>query len=263
MKAVIADLPSELDLVEIHTFSDWHIGDTLCNHTLIAEQIARVKDTPNAFAVCNGDLMNNATKGSVSDCYAITMPPQEQLDTLRSLLEPVRDKILLVNTGNHESRTYRQDGIDLSACIAASLGLEDKYCREGGVLFIRFGNVPSKGGRAGQNTKASFSAYITHGSGGGRKEGGKINRLADLASIVDTDIYIHSHTHTPAVMKQSFYRLNQQKETVTCVEKLFVNSSAMLSYGGYGQVASFKPSSNACPVIYLAASKAKKMWATL
>ena len=263
MRTVVADLSAEFESIELHTLSDWHIGDTLCNHALIAEQIARVKDTPNAFAICNGDLMNNATKGSVSDCYAITMSPQEQLDKLRSLLEPIREKILLVNTGNHESRTYRQDGIDLSACMAASLGLEDKYCREGGVLFIRFGNVPHKGGREGQNVKVAYSAYITHGSGGGRKEGGKINRLADLASIVDTDIYIHSHTHTPAVMKQSFYRLNQQKACVTEVEKLFVNSSAMLSYGGYGQVASFKPSSNACPVIYLTATRAKKMWATL
>ena len=147
--------------------------------------------------------------------------------------------------------------------MAASLGLEDKYCREGGVLFIRFGNVPHKGGREGQNVKVAYSAYTTHGAGGGRKEGGKINRLADLASIVDTDIYIHSHTHTPAVMKQSFYRLNQQKACVTEVEKLFVNSSAMLSYGGYGQVASFKPSSNACPVIYLTATRTKRMWATL
>lgn len=262
MKTVISTLPIEIEILELHIFSDWHIGDKACDHRKIAEQIAAVKDNPSAYCILNGDLMNNATKTSVSDCYAASIPPQEQLTKLTELLEPIKDKILLINTGNHESRTYRNDGIDLSACLAINLGLEDKYTREGGVLFVRFGNA-KLGGRQG-NSRITYSLYATHGSGGGRREGGKINRLADLASIVDTDIYVHSHTHTPAVLKQSFYRLNQQKMSVACVDKLFVNSSAMLNYGGYGEIASFKPSCKDNPVIYLLGnSKCRKMWATL
>jgi hypothetical protein len=93
---------------------------------------------------------------------------------------------------------------------------------------------------------------VLHGSGsGGRKEGGKVNRLADMASIIDTDIYIHSHTHLPLVMKQGFHRIDTRNSTVACVDKLFVNTSANINYGGYGEAGEFKPSSKETPVIYL------------
>lgn len=39
-------------------------------------------------------------------------------------------------------------------------------------------------------------------------------RLADMASIIDCDIYIHSHTHLPMVMKQGFHRIDLQNSTV-------------------------------------------------
>lgn len=261
MKTVVATLSENIEVLELHTFSDWHIGDNLCDHKAIGEQIASVRDNPNAYAILNGDLMNNATKTSVSDCYAASIPPQQQLEMLTDLLMPIKDKILLINTGNHEARTYRNDGIDLSACLAVRLGAEEKYTREGGLLFVRFGS-DWVGGRQGKS-RICYTVYATHGSGGGRKEGGKINRLADLASIVDADIYIHSHTHSPAILKQSFYRTNSQKMTVTVVPKLFVNSSALLDYGGYGESASFKPSNKDNPTIFLQGARSKKMWAKL
>ena len=96
-----------------------------------------------------------------------------------------------------------------------------------------------------------YSFHVTHGSGGGRKEGAKAIRLADMASIVDCDIYIHSHTHLPMIMKQGFYRTDISNGVVKKVDKLFVNTSAQLDYGGYGEASEFKPSSKHCPVIYL------------
>jgi hypothetical protein len=93
--------------------------------------------------------------------------------------------------------------------------------------------------------------YANHGSGGGRKEGAKIIRLADMASIVDADIYIHSHTHLGMIMKESFFRVNPMNSSVKQVDKLFVNTASCLTYGGYGEGYEFKPSSKATPIIYL------------
>lgn len=262
MKSVVAELPAEQEKIEIHIFSDWHIGDPYCNLPFIRGEIAKVKDTPNAYAICNGDLLNNATKTSPSDVYTATRSPQEQMNEICELLDPIKEKILLMNTGNHEARTLRNDGIDVSSCVALRLGLDEKYCREGGVLFVRFGQG-NGGGRQGHGTKDQFTLYVTHGAGGGRKEGGKINRLADLASIVDTDVYIHSHTHTPAILRGSYFRLNNQKASVSQVEKLYVNSSSALNYGGYAEANSFKPSSNGAPVIHLSSGRYKRMWAVL
>ncbi len=247
MKTIKISLPRELNSIEIHTFSDWHIGDKHCDFDAIKQQIAYVKDNKNVYAICNGDLMNNATKASVSDCYAESIPPMEQLQNLCDLLEPIKDKILILTQGNHEARTYRADGIDLTALLSRQLGIYDRYAREGGVLFLRVGHSNNHA----KDRQICYTLYCTHGSGGGRKEGSKAIRLADMASIIDTDIYIHSHTHLPMVMKQNFYRIDTCNSAVAEITKLFVNTSAQLKYGGYGQTYEFKPSNTTSPVIYL------------
>lgn len=249
MKAIKADLSNDIGILELHVFSDWHIGDKHCKLKEITDQIDAVKENPNAFVICNGDLMNNATKTSVSDSYSEEIPPMQQIEQLVGLLEPVKDRILMMTQGNHEARTYRNDGIDLTSLVAVQLGCADCYCREGGLLFLRFGTPSEKHGR--KNGKMMYSIYSTHGSGGGRKEGAKAIRLADMASIVDADIYIHSHTHLPMIMKQAFFRTSLSTNSVAKVDKLFVNTAATLDYGGYGQTYEFKPSSVANPVIYL------------
>ena len=246
MKTVNISL-GNLAEVKLHAFSDWHIGDKACKIADIRAMIAEVTNSANDYVILNGDLMNNATKASVSDCYAEELTPMEQLATLRDLLEPIKDKILMATCGNHEARTYKADGIDLMALLMRELGIEERYCREGGVLFLHLG----AGCDRHKNRPYTYSLYVTHGSGGGRKEGAKAVRLADMASIVDVDIYIHSHTHLPMIMKQSFFRTNLQGASVAQVDKLFVNTSSLLDYGGYGQTYEFKPNSTANPVIYL------------
>ena len=247
MKSVKVTLGEELQSIELHTFSDWHIGDKHCKVDEIKRHIEYVEKTPNAYVICNGDLMNNATIASVSDSYAEKLAPMEQLSELCELLYPIKDKILMLTQGNHESRTWRTDGIDLTAVVAQQLGIFDRYVREGGVLFLRFG----KDEKRNHGRRMRYSIYASHGSGGGKKEGGKLNALAEMAGIVDCDIYIMGHTHLPLVMKENFFRVDVCNDSVSEVEKLFVNSSAQLSYGGYGQTFGFKPSNTTTPIIYL------------
>ena len=252
MKNIKIDLPKELKGVELHTFSDWHIGDAQCDMAHIREAISRVQNTNCAYCILNGDLCNTALKTSVSDIYSETMPIMEQINTLCELLTPIKDKILAITTGNHEGRAYKTDGVDIMRIVARQLGVEDRYASEGLTLFLRFGEV-KKYHTKGQ--KQAYAIYITHGTGGGRKVGSKANRLEDLAGIVDADVFIHSHTHLPLIFKQSFYRIHWAKSSTALVERLFVNASASLNYGGYGQTAGFKPSSKSNPVVYLNGTK--------
>ena len=85
-----------------------------------------------------------------------------------------------------------------------------------------------------------YTIYLTHGSGGGRKEGGKIQRLVDYANIVDADIYICGHTHLPASVKTGFARPSAANNSITYCSKLFVNAAAKLQYGGYGDISGYK-----------------------
>lgn len=265
MNVVKCDLPRDIKTLEIHTFADLHIGDAFCDMQLIKKNIKEVQDNPDAYIVLNGDILNNATKTSVSDSYAEEIPPMEQIQTAVDLFEPIKDKILCINSGNHENRTYKKEGIDLMAIVAKQLGIYEKYSKESSFLFIRFGEASNKRKESkgtGKIRKMCYTLYCNHGSGGGRKEGAKAIRLADMASIVDADIYLHSHTHLPMIMKQSFFRVDIQNSYIANVNKLFVNTSAMLKYGGYGEQYEFKPSSTDSPTIYLNGTK-KQMYARL
>ena len=258
MKVIKIDLPRELDAMELHTFADEHIGDEQCDIKRVMQRIEYVKNTPNAYCIMNGDIMDNATKTSIGDTYTQALNPMGQLERAIELFEPIKHKILCITHGNHENRTYKSEGINLSRLIAIQLGLEDRYTPSSAVLFIRLGEN-SRGSKesngSGKLRQICYTLYVLHGSGGGRKEGGKANRLADMASIIDTDIYIHSHTHLPMIMKQAYHRIDLRNSSVELVNKLFVNTAANLNYGGYGEAQEFKPSSKDTPVIYLNGTK--------
>lgn len=257
MKPIKCDLPFA-EVIEIHPMADLHIGDSQCDYKLILEKIEYIKNTPNAFCILDGDLMDTAIASSIGDTYAANLQPMEQLKHCVKIFEPIKDKILAVLPGNHENRVYKSDGLDITELMCSQLGIYDRYSPTTVLLFIRFG----KDSKRNHGRKRLYTAYVTHGSGGGRKEGGKVNRLADLASIVDADIYIHGHTHLPLVFKESFFRVSASNSSVALTDKLFVNTAAFLNYGGYGDKAGFKPASKTSPVIYLHGLKDEK-WAKL
>lgn len=251
MKIIKIDLPRELPSVEVHTFADEHLGDEHSDLKRLLARIEYVKNTPNAYCILNGDIIDNATKTSIGDTYAQVFNPMEQMEKATEIFSPIKDKILCITHGNHENRTYKNEGINLSRLMATQLGLADRYTPTSATLFIRFGD----GGASTHHRRVCYTIYVLHGGGGGRKEGGKVNRLAEMASIIDTDIYIHSHTHLPMVMKQAFHRIDTSNSAVALIDKLFVNTAANLKYGGYGEAGAFKPSSKDTPVIYLSGTK--------
>lgn len=258
MKVIKVDLPREHSSIEIHTFADEHIGDEHSDIKRVMDRIEYIKNTPNAYCIMNGDIMDNATKTSIGDTYTQVFNPMEQLAKAVELFSPIKDKILCITHGNHENRTYKKEGINLSRLIATQLGLADRYTPTSAVLFLRVGEN-ARGWRetngSGNLRQICYTFYVLHGSGGGRKEGAKAIRLADMASIIDCDIYIHSHTHLPMIMKQAYHRVDARNNGVTLVDKLFVNTAANLNYGGYGEAQAFKPTSKDTPVIYLSGTQ--------
>lgn len=254
MKAIRCDLPYA-EVIEIHPMADLHIGDPQSDFKSILERIEHIKKTPNAYCILDGDLMDTAIASSIGDTYSANLQPMEQLKQCVKIFDPIKDKILGVLPGNHEGRVYKTDGLDITELMCSQLGIPEKYSPTTALLFIRFGNTS-------RNRPQLYTAYVTHGSGGGRREGGKVNRLADLAAIVDADIYIHAHTHLPLVFKESFFRVSGGNSSVALVDKLFVNTAASLNYGGYGDKQGYKPASKSSPVIYLDGLK-RNMWAKL
>lgn len=258
MKTIKVELSQKLKQIELHTFADEHVGDAQCDMERLKERIKYVTETPNAYCILNGDILDNASRTSIGDIETRELNIMAQIEQGVTLFTPIKDKILCITNGNHENRAYRKEGIDISRLVAAQLGLLDCYSPTSALLFLRFGKMSSHE----NNRRALYTLYCNHGSGGGRKEGAKAIRLADMSSIVDADIYLHSHTHLPMIMKQGFFRTDLTHSTVQHVTKLFVNTASNLNYGGYGEAQEFKPNSKDTPVIYLNGYK-KEMYAKL
>lgn len=248
MDVIKVNLPQDIDTAEIHVLSDLHIGDKHCDIKLIKRRIDEIASKDNAYCILNGDIVNNATKTSIGDIYCEEFAPIEQVQRAADIIRPIKDKIIAITSGNHERRTYRKEGIDLSWLIAKDLGKYDCYTPGAAMIFCRLGS--NQDGHH-HSRPILYTMYCLHGSGGGRKEGAKAIRLADMASIVDADIYIHSHTHLPMVFKESFYRVDNSNSNIAPATKLFVNTSASLNYGGYAQEYEYKPNSTDSPIIYL------------
>lgn len=115
-------LGEDVEKIEILPLSDLHIGDPAFNEPALKNYLKYVQLEPNRYILLNGDILNNATKASVSDIYAETMPPRRQIEHAAELLAPVADRILGIVSGNHERRTDKESGISPVEILAEKLG---------------------------------------------------------------------------------------------------------------------------------------------
>ena len=247
MKSIRADLSTDISEIELLILADYHYADPNSDHNAIRRDIDYVNSHENAYCVLAGDLMDCALKSSLGDVYS-NLSPMDELKAITDLLEPIAHKVIGIVGGNHEARHYRTNGVDMTRLMARQLGIEDKYSPDTAVIFLRFGGNADHRyhGRA-----ILYTIYLTHGSGGGRKEGSKIQRLADYANIIDCDCYVCGHTHLPAALKTNFARTSPANSSITYSTHLFVNAAAKLNYGGYGDIGGYKPSNTDTPRIIL------------
>lgn len=237
MKIIKRDLDKRIKELKILALSDWHVGDPLCNIEKIKAVLDQVSKEKNTYIILNGDLANNATKTSVSDVYGEVMTPMQEIMTITELLRPVKDKILVIAQGNHEARTYKQDGIDIMRIVARELGIEDRYTTEWWYLYLRFGLEDKR-----KDRQMMYTITGTHGYGGGRRMGGKINNLVEMSDKVIADLYIMGHTHTPIATRNSVFVPDPQHRTIIKKDKYYLMTNSFLEYGGYGEAFGYTPS---------------------
>lgn len=235
MKVIKRDLGEEFKQIKVLALSDFHIGDSLCNLKLIRSVLDEVKNSDNTFIILNGDLMNNSIKNSVSTIYDEVYSPKEAFIKLCDLLEPIKDRILVIHPGNHEWRSYKEDGIDIIYLVAKQLGIEDRFSDGWWYLYLTLG-MGNKG------RPIMYEITGIHGYGGGRKNGGKINNLVEMSDKVIADVYVMGHTHTPIMTRNTIFVPDPQHKTLVKRDKYYLMTNSFLEYGGYGESLGYTPS---------------------
>ena len=246
MKIIVRNLVKEDEKykyfknLKICVMSDIHLGSPNLNKKLLKETIEYIKNNDDVFTILNGDLIDMTLKTSIGDVYQNTMSPMEQVESLIELIQPIKDKILVVACGNHERRTIKETNIDVLKLVCNQLGIADRYTDGAYYLYLYFGEKEQ-----GRKAPMVYTVSGNHGYGGGRNIGGKANRLVDMSNVAVADLYIMSHTHTPVSTKKSIYIPDYSNKSVTLREMHFLMTNSFLDYeNSYGEIQGYHPTSN-------------------
>ena len=268
LKYYAHSLRSTLKNLNVVAISDAHYGNPFFSRRHFLETLGYVKNTPNVYAIPNGDLCESSIRTSKGDIFKQAGTPQDQRDWIIEKLYPIRHKILGMTTGNHEARIYNEVGIDISRDIAKALGVP--YRPEGILIKISFG----KGNDGHEDRQFTYWGYTTHGYGGARTKSAKAVKVERVATWIHADFYIMSHDHVVNVAPDVYLlpdnrtyaeKDEENKETgftvgkVTAHRKMLIKSNAYLKWGGYAEQGGFPPSDLTTPVIKLMGDTKKRV----
>jgi len=239
MKIIKRELSNNIDKLTIIPISDVHIGDKTANLKAFREVLERIKNEPNTYAIVNGDICNFALKNSKSDVYEGLSPMNEILEAIK-YLEQIKEKLLIISSGNHEDRLIRETNVDPLYLVSKQLGLEDIYCPSWWYLYLSFGKD-----KKGRNVNYTLTGYHGGSGMGGRKSGGKINRLEEMSQVVIADIYLMGHVHKPIATKGVIFTPYYQSKTLSKQEMYYLISNSFVEYeGSYAEKMGMIPSNN-------------------
>lgn len=217
--------------IDIYPIADVHLGAIEHAKTDWEDFIKRVRDE-NAYLILAGDLLNNNTRGvRFANPFDEVMRPREAKKKMVEYLEPLKERILCVVTGNHEERTLRDSDQDLTADICCKLDIEDVYRENVCFMAVSLGERKTY-----DKTKAeaTFTFCVTHGAFGGALTGGMINRNERFGAIIEgLDCLVTAHAHKGAVTKPSKIVIDPRANTVSIKHYTAIACVSWLTYGGY------------------------------
>lgn len=229
--------------ITIFPISDVHFG-SLDHMTKEWEDFCNmVQNTPNAYIILGGDLINNNTRNSVGSPWDDTIRPREQKRKMVEYLTPIRDRILCCTTGNHEARSLKDADDDPTYDIMTKLDLEHLY--RPNICFMKV----SLGHRKGDNTPIqSYTFAVTHGAGGGIYTGATVNRNERFGNVIEgLDCLVVGHTHKGTVTKPSKIVIDRKNNRVSMSHYTVISMVPWLNFGGYALKKMLLPSQVADP----------------
>lgn len=229
------------DDVKVYPVGDLHVGAIQANLKGWEKFNQIILDDPNAYVVFLGDMMNNATKSSVSNVYEEIMRPRDQKIYLKEHLADLAkaNKILAILPGNHENRAGKDADDSPLYDVAAKLDLEDFY-RDNAAIIKLF---------VGQEKRPNvYTLFATHGVGSGKFVGSVANTYERYAlNWEGIDIFYFAHSHKPFITKPNKLYVDAQRGDVKQRNTIVTTCTSWLAYGGYPVRGLMAPSHQADP----------------
>ena len=241
--------------ITIYPISDVHLGSLEHNSEEWEKFVEKIKSESDSYIVLAGDLMNNATRSSVSNIFDEVIRPREQKKLLIKYLKPIADKILCAVSGNHERRSIKDADDDPMYDIMCKLDLEDRYRQNIAFMKIQMGKIPCKDRN---KYKSTYTFAVTHGTGGGIYTGSSVNRNERFGYTIDgLDCLIVGHTHKGTITKPAKIVIDPRNDIISIKPFTVVTSQSWMNYGGYAMQKMLLPASSS------SSENGQKLWVGL
>ena len=215
--------------VKVWAVGDVHIGARECDIEGFQRFLEKVRNDPDSYIVIVGDVLNNATRASVSNVYEETMPPSLQVDKAVELLAPVGDRILGAVGGNHEHRSLKEVDLDPLYQVMVMLRIPELYRQNFAFMRIKLQT---------NCIYDQYALYLTHG----RSET-KQKRFAQ-AAIEGVDAIVQGHTHSGNIGKTARLVFNT-RNAIKVKPLISITACSWLNYGGYAARSQMLPTASA------------------
>lgn len=170
----------------IFPLSDFHLGSKHCNLDFFYEWCRKFEKTSdNKVIYLLGDMLEFNT--ARIDAYSSVMSTHEALERLIELLEPYKEYIRWVCTGNHEARTIKDYNYDITKQIASRL--DANYTRND--FFEKIVEDDDE-----------FIIYGKHGTKASKNPLLCMNNFVNDMNHIKADLYISGHCHYSAFYSQ-------------------------------------------------------------
>jgi hypothetical protein len=222
----------------IYDIADKHEGAAGSDHTKFARDVDKIYKDPRAFWIDGGDSIDAVNRNdkrfnvqSVDPYYHNKLDDlaDAQMDRYCERVEKIGDKCLGKLRGNHEESIRRYYHRDVT----------EKFCNRFRVpnlkncALIRLRFRRSSPNMTTHPPTTIIKIFCAHGHITGRKTGSKLNRLKDLFTQFDADIYMIAHGHEKILdAKQTTLTIpNAGKlHLVTQIKRGFMTGSYLRTY---------------------------------
>lgn len=231
------------DDIIIYPICDVHFGALEHNASAWNAFCKELLSLPNAYIALGGDLINNATRSSISNIFEETIRPRDQKRIMAEMLESVKDRILCAIPGNHERRSVKDADDEPIYDIMCKLNLEDLYRPNAAFLKIQLGKRHSQ-----NKAMTTYVGCVTHGAGGGIYTGTSVNRNERFANVIEgLDFMIAGHTHKGTVTKPAKLVVDPQHNKVLTKSCTVITATPWQKYGGYAMRGMLLPATDSEP----------------
>jgi len=222
--------------------------------------VEEIRTNPNALWIGMGDMAECITpRDKRWEPSQLAIPEWVEQDNIAecqrkrvvSTLEPIRDKCVGLLYGNHEDsiRKYNHDNIHKNICDSLELP------NLGYSSFVHF-IFRRRNSKDAHLVKGAF----THGTGGARTEGGKINYLVRFMRDFDANIYGYAHTHniqlySPDILGTYANLKIGAKGKIGALTGCWFRTYTQGVIASYGEMKVYSPTRIGCPVFILTPDK--------